>query len=714
MPDKNIDAADSTRTVQVNVKIQNSPQGEKPPNAVAYAFSANGRLLSQASVDGQGSAALPVPAASQPQEIRIVVGPAIEQSRTEQEPTTFSQLARKSSPQQFLRVGADSGELQVTFDIAHEIWRCWFRFCSVRGTLLKRIFSSGVAIDYPVPGAQVNIWEVRSLPLISATLNDFQLDRISKYLLNPQPLPPDPNPPDPPFRVQSQLGQLEIAKPLTTTKAFTVASPEWEGAHRIALTGDLSALRQQLTTISTTALQSLFCLLFPRFVTKTLITTTTTDRCGHFEALIVTGCNDTPDLYFTASVNFFGFSITIYDPTPISCYTHWNYRCGSEVTLYTSSVFAPLGQPCPPVDAPENYVLVRALGNVQLDRIYGTSSTLAGDTTLANSGQVNNLFGDGLDAPFGGVVLPRVEFDSSLRAFNRAMYYQISYRQGTTGTFNVLAGAVDRKYNRFVGSDLVTSVYPLGPKSTPDAPGTNLFEIPPGVPPVGDWVYPNPPVDHANAQFATADLPTHIDGGTHGKYQLKLDLFDSAGSPINIAAAGIRYFVPSTTDPDGTIHTVDAATLGLVSGNSFIMTVHVDNRPTAGSLGIPALNTNPADSCGVFRYGTGHSGNVTIPFTAFHPDNFATYSYRLSRGATPLTSLSQSGPVSAATNPATISASVLSLLTQPDGETVCDIAGFAEDLYVNALATDGWSRLSNLDSNPPPQAFVLAPPAPAE
>ena len=38
-----------------------------------------------------------------------------------------------------------------------------------------------------------------------------------------------------------------------------------------------------------------------------------------------------------------------------------------------------------------------------------------------------------------------------------------------------------------------------------------------------------------------------------------------------------------------------------------------------------------------------------------------------------------------------------------------ETAGFAEDLYVSALATDGWSRLSQYDSSPPPRAFVLAP-----
>ncbi len=706
MNEKKIDATNPATTIQVNVKFQESPQGEKPPKAVAYAFTANGRLLAQGDVDEKGNAALAIPAAQNPQEVRIVVGPEVDQPKTEIEQTTFSELSRRNAPQQFIRASAASRDLKAFFQIPHEIWVCWLRLCLVKGTLLKRIFSSGIAVDYPVSGATVQIWEVDPIYLLISKLTDLQLDNIRKYLLNPQPLPPGP--PDPEFRALRKLGDVEVAAPVTTLQKFTTASVEFEGAHRVALSGNLQALRQELLLVNPAAVRYLFCFLFPLLVTKKLIGTATTDHCGHFERLIFASCYDTPDLYFTATVNFFGFPITIYAPTPVSCYTHWNYKCGTEVVLYTNSVFAPLGVPCAPVDAPENYVLIRALGNIQLNRIYGTSTTLAGSTTATNIGQVNDLYGAGLDSPFGGVVLPRIEFDSSLRAYNRAMYYQVSYREGTSGTFTVLTGPVDRKYNHFVGTDLVTSVYPLGPKSTPDAPGTNLFEIPPGVPPAGDWVFPNPPVDHANAQFPTADLPTHLAGGTHGKYQLKVDLFDSAGNPVNIAAVNIRYFVPTTTDSDGTIHTADAATLGLVSGNSFIMTVHVDNRHTTGALPVPDLDGNSADTCGVFRYGAGYTGTVHIPFTASHPDNFATYSYRLSRGATQLTPPSVSGQVSASTNPGTITATVLSLLTQPDA-TICDIAGFAEDLYVWALATDGWNRLSGLDSDPPPQAFVLAP-----
>ena len=715
--------------VQVSVTLQASPKGEAPPQAVAYAFTDTGHFLARVALDAKGTGTLTVPSAQSPQQIRVVVGPDIsEQANTARVPT-LSELTRRGAQEQFIRTGPDAKGLKAVFTIPPNIWICWIRICFVKGTLLKRLYSSGIAIDYPVCGANVQIWEVEPIYLLIAKLADVQLEKIRQYMLNPQPLPPGPDPgperfsfndvafnpqPDPPgdpnpFR---SLGQIEVARPISTLQEFSVASPEFENVHRAALSGNLASLRQSLVTVNEAAVRYIFCLLFPWLITKRLIGTLSTDRCGQFQGFVFLSCYETPNLYFTASVSFLGIEFSIYNPTPISCYTHWNYQCGTEVTLYTSSFFAPLCAPCPPIDAPENYVLFRALGNVQLNGIYGASPVLSGVTTPGNIGEVANLYGTGLDSPFGGTVLPRVEFDSSLRALNKAVYYQISYRQGTSGSFTPLPGSIDRKYNHFVGPDLVTSVYNLGPKVVNGV--ANLFEIPPALPPQGDWAFPNPPVDLANAVFPTTDPPLSPPppaGGTHGIYQLKLDLFDSAGAAVNIAAAGIRYFVPTTQDPDGTIHTADASTVGLVSGNSFIMTVHVDNRMTFGSLGTPQLNGTDADTCGVFRYSPLLGipvGTVTIPYTATHPDNLATYSYRLSRGATPLTPPSTSGKVSAATNPAIISMSVLSLLTQPDG-TICDTAGFAEDLYVAALATDGWSRQSQYDSGPFPRAFVLAP-----
>ncbi len=726
MPEKT-----DTKSISLNVAVtlHASTTGEKAPPAVAYAFTDTGHFLSSAAVDPKGTATLNVPTTQSPQQIRVLVGPGTGDPQLADEAPSFSELTRRGAQEQFLRINPDSKLLRTEFTLPPEIWRCWIRFCFVQGTLLKRLYSSGIAVDHPVCGASVKVWEVQRLLILVSKLSPDQLEKIRQFVLNPRPLPPIPDPgplhmpspeyfsfqkvalnpqPEPPSSL-ARLGQMEVAHPMPTLEAFSLEDPAFEGVQRAASTGNLSAIRQSLTLVPEPALRLVICHLFPWLLTKRLIATLTTDRCGHFHGTIFLSCHEAANLYFTASISFLGFPIPIYEPTPVSCYTHWNYQCGTEVTLYTNSVLAPLCAPCPPIDAPENYVLVRALGNIQLNRIYGASPVLSGVTTPVNEGQAKDIYGSGLDSPFGGNVLPRIEFDSSLRAQNKAMYYQMSFRKGTSGSFTPLVGPVDRKFNHWVGSDLVTSVHNLGPKVVNGVP--NLFEIPTALPDEGDWVYPDPPVDLANAQFPTAGLPASPPPpaeGTRGKYQLKLDLFDANGAPVNIAAAGIRYYVPTTQDPDGTIHTAEAATIGLVSGNSFIMTVHVDNRHTSAALLDPTLDTLPPDDCGVFRYNSGPAGTVTIPYTAAHPDNFATYSYRLSRGATLLHPPTTSGHVSAATNPAVVNMSVVSLLTHADG-SLCDTAGFAEDLYVAALTTNGWTRLRQYDSNPPPRAFVLAP-----
>lgn len=702
--------------IQVNVKLQPSPSGERPPRPVAYAFTGSGHFVAKTPVDEKGTATLNVPGADVAREVRIIVGP-----ETPEKQTTVSELTRRGAQEHIVRVQPEGKVSPVSFVIPHEIWPCWIRLCLVQGTLLKSMLSGGIPIDFPVCGADVQIYEVEPIEIIIPKLPISAIEALRQAVISPPPPPPPPEDgifrpgPGPLARAAgvavsemavSRATSLQFARPVATYERMAVeSSVEFANLQFLAQHANVEEFRQALVA-NASLIRFIICLLYPTWVTGTLVATATTDRCGNFEAWIALSCfNPTVNLYFTATVNFYGFEFQIYGPTPIACYTYWTYQCGTKVTLHTDSPFAPCCTPCPPVDAPENYVLVRAIGNVSLYSIYGTSTTLAVSTTSANVGLYADGGGPGIDAPFGSLVLPRVEFDSSIRQLNLATYYQISWRFGTSGSFQALAGDVYRHYNHFVGPNLVTDSYKLGPQTVGSV--TNLFEIPPELPPVGDWAFPNPPFDLANAQFPTVSLPSPPPTeGTHGIYQLKLDLFDSAGNPVNIAAAAIRYFVPTFTDSSGTIHTADASTLGLVSGNSFIMTLHIDNRHTSAALPIPTLDGNPPDpACGLLQYtdGGSPSGTVTIQYTATHPDNFAVFSYRLSRGVNPLTPPTASGQVSAATNPATVTMSAASLLGG------CAIAGFGEDLYVAAVATDGWSRLSQYDSSPPPVGFVLAP-----
>lgn len=698
------DSARGSVSIQVNAALQPSASGEKAPQSAAYAFTSTGRFLTKAAMGAEGSTVLNVPAVASARDVRIVVGPEVAGDRA----PGLSELTRRGASEQFVRIQPGAKVSPVLFDIPSEIWRCWIRLCFVQGTLLKSVVTGGLPVDLPVCGAEVQIWEVEPIEIILPRLPISVIEKLRQIVINPSlaqntVVPVNPNPPDPaPFTGIAALStNVQLAQPVPTITAVPTASPDFASLQVLAQTTDAESFRQALVSYIP-IVRYWLCELIPLFVTKTLVATTTTDRCGRFEDFILLSCYaPNPNLYFTASVNFIDISISIYAPTPVACYTYWGYQCGTDVTLYTDNIFAPGCSPCPPVNANENYVLVRAIGGVELSSIYGASPLLP-NTPL---GEAASAVVSGEDSPFGGLLLPRVEFDPSLLDNGLASYYQISYWDTIHSQWVPLTGDISRHYNEFVGTQLVTKPYPLGPQTVGSTP--NLFAIPPALPPAGDWAFPNPPFDLANAQFPTTVLPAAVAGGTYGLYQLKLDLYDSSGNPVNIATAGITYYVPSTVEPDGTIDTVDASTLGLVSGSSFIMNVYVDNRQTQAQL--PGVST-PVDStatdpCGILHYNS-PTDNVDIQYVAYQPGNFLDWYLDVVRGTSgsvaPLSGHTSAGSPGV---PVDFNNTVAALIGS------CPQAAFGVNLDVYSRCTDGWSRLSGYDSSAS-IAFALTVPCP--
>ena len=678
-------------SIQVSASLQQSPSGEKPPESVAYAFTDTGHFLTKAAIDKNGSVTLTVPGASSARNVRIVVGPEL----TGEKQPALSDLNRRGAQEQFVRVDPGAAISPVSFDIPSEIWRCWFRICLVEGTLLKSVVSGGLPVDLPVCNAQVQIWEVERIEIILERVPVSVIEKLRQVILNPPVTaksaspPVKPNPPDPaaPQILAARPVQVQMAKPVPTLAAAPAG--DLLNLQVMAQTADSAAFRQALIA-NVDIIRFWICEWIPFFLTKTLVATTTTDRCGNFSEFIFLSCfSPNPNLYFTATTNFLFFPIYIYDPSPIPCYTYWGYECGTKVTLYTDNYFAPGCSPCAPVNAAPNYVLFRAIGNVPLSQIYGTSTLLT--TTPSNLGLAAGAVVVGEDSPFGGNLLPRVEFDSSLLELGLASYYQISYQSASSGGWQPLTADIYRHYNQFIGTQLVTTAYHLGPQTV--GATTNLFAIPPALPPAGDWSYPNPPYDLANAQFPTTVLPTTVMGGTNGLYQLKLDLYDSSGNPVNIATAGITYYVPTTVEPDGTIDTADASTLpGLVVGNSFIMNVFVDNRPTAALLPGVLLDSAKADACGMLDY-TNPSDEVEIEYVATQPANFLDWNLYVVRGLTGVVaSTSDNTSDGSVSTPADFDNTASSLLGP------CTQAAFSANLYCTSRCTDGWNRQSEYDS----------------
>jgi len=699
---------EKSQTITVSVSLPDDERARKAPLA-AYAFSQGGKLLDVKSIE-QGDVKLRVPVGAEASNTRVVVGP-----RLDRDQATVQEILRRGGIERHLRVDG-AGDLEITFPIDLGTILCWLRgLCFVRGTVLKQTTLGGQPAQLPVCDATVEVYEVDPFPIIIARLPKDVIDRLREVIINPIPLP-DP-PPDPlPGPFPGPFGPDPLPRPTFAQPAAASAGSHRDAAMALASNRAGEAVRlaamtasdlqfKQALVANELAIRPILCALFWRFFTMQLVATTSTDDCGHFSTWFFNGCGnpDKPDLYFRVLQRWFFFDIVIYGPTPVPCYTYWNYTCGTEVTLVTYHPLARTCPPCAPVVAGDNWVLFVAIGATSMNAIYGDSPALQGTTTATNKG----LTGDG--RPFGAILRPQLLFDNSLRESLGVKYYKLSWRRAGIGSWTpMLDEDIYRHYTYDVAGLPVSALYKLGPLSPPDAPAANLFEIPPSLPPQGVWGPVIAPTDYQNGAFkSTLPAPgiTYNADGTEigfdysGQFEIMLELFDTAGNPVNIGPLGIKYFVPNVDDLTGTITTTDASTIGLVSGNAMIVTVHVDNNPTFAKVEPPTISGTPADPCcGVLDFSPGDT--VTLPWLAKHKNGFATFTFTTKRVAQvviniPSTPVGLVGTHSTSANAQTLMDTNLPPGCQAGG---CSAAAFASVEYVTALATDGWSRLSGLDS----------------
>lgn len=735
--------------IRIEAEILDVRKDDDEPDLVAYAFGAGGKLLGTTALkDGKGG--LPVPDSKEPEAVRVVVGPPIDR---DDDGEILQTLMRIGAPETMVRL--DELKDALVFPLDRVLWHCWLRFCTVRGKLLKRTLSGGIHIDLPVCGAEVEVYEVDPITIIWPKIPDLVIDRIRDFVRKPWPLPPPPEErfpggvpfpprPEPPgpgprppapfassFQIREEVThllaelrggkgeELELKEVTATSAAAlrkaeateerlfafdsgepTEADPDEVTASlraladvpelRIAADAGLAPFKSALVK-QPALLRPLLCWLWPQAVTMQLVATVTTDDCGRFRAVFYRGCSsDVPDLYFKAYRRIGWWRIPILAPLPVACHTWWDYACGTEVTLWTTSPWAHTCLPCGPVIAPDHWVLPMAVGNTSLASIRGTSVALQPSTNAGNIG----LTGGG--APWGGWLRFRIEFDHTLRTDLNVRYYRVRWRKvGSGNPFMPLNSDIRRHYAHMVGSMLVIDPYLLGKQTIGGTP--NLYEIPPALPPIGQWVIADAVEDTTSSLFLSQ---TFAPPAGAGLYEFELTLFTAAGAAVNATTAGIAFRVPTTTDLTATIPTANAAALGLVTAaGRFVMQLHVDNNECTALIDPPVVGGSvSADPCGLLRYGPGDS--VTLGYTASHPNGFATYTFNVQKGVTPV--LSQGGPVGPPPGTHSIGTTAAVLLGG------CTIAGFAETLHVDAMATDGWSRLSGYDDDKV-RAFALAP-----
>jgi len=678
----------------------------------AYAFSESGELLDAAAVRG-GKATIKTTGPR----TRIFVGPTLPGDI----PPTLAQMQRVQAFEPVLRPGL-TGPVVESVRIPGSLLDVWpLCFCLIRGRVVRNIGGQ----DLPVCGARVHICEVDRLRIWIERLPGPDILRLRDDLIRvidlpplpepPVPPPPGPRPPlrfpapDPKPRPISGSALSQRAAPKQLQSAAAQPSIRLSAETRAALIStSVTVVREAL--VNNLGLILPYLCLWPwwwRFRCDE-IRVVETDAFGRFQTLYIYPCHgDKPDLYFWVEYQIGGVWQTVYRP-PIPCFTHWNYACGSEITIHISDERVPV---CgDPELLPGCQAAVLSIGKNVSVREVQTSGPGEGLTTGGR--------------PFGGSLEPHVWFGRECLFGKNITKYRWSYRKAGDPIWIIIEHEVGRHYVVVdpVTSDLSFPFEVLGPD------GSNHFRIKPIAPPAPglEWFVVNPRLDTATAFFETNPLAGGDVAAAAGRYEIKLELFKDDGTLVDWTAEGIDLKVPKVgeTAPFGpdTLETEDAPAYYRVvhPGNGhtmgFRMVVHVDNNEcTAEVLAVTGSGLSIDADCGFIEYTPGAA--AMLSFVAHHPNGFATFGFNVTRGL--------SGAVPSADSSGKVGASPLNgySLTGTAPHTyaktipvtdllgTCPSAAFSQVLDVDALATDGWNRLSDYDAGDS-AAFALDVPCP--
>ena len=540
---------------------------------------------------------------------------------------------------------------------------------------------------------------------------------IEQVALNPQPLPPGP--PDKAFALSRQMlhpGAAVAFNPQPDPPGDPILMlPQ---ATQFALRSDAVSIVRKTLLDNLDLIRPWICRwpwLHRWFYTCDELRVVTTDDQGRFDTSIWYLCSgDKPDLYFWVEYAIGGTWTPVYRP-PIACHVWWDYACGTEVTITVTDPRVPGCGEVP--DLKGKQVVVKTIArNVSMGGINREPSIINPAADPAKAGTATPLFSVsyGRESPFGATLEPRVDFGDGLKPAG-ITHYRWSYRPlGSTSDADWIAIQADvrRHYREIPASSTAPTIYKsalVGPD--PSISGGYFFQVTPALPAGGeDWESLDESYDLASAYWDTT--------GLLGKYELKLELFRNVGGTmtrVDLTAEGVG--VNQILDPaplTGPTYTATPATHDrllldpvTLHAMGFRLVLHVDNRACFGTIDSVSVAPGANDTkCGFLEYAPGAA--ATIVFRASQPGNYASVGFGVARVATPLPSASAAGLVDAASlngfgrsgDQFSKSVAVTTLLSEavPVSETPCTRAAFGESLYVYALATNGYGRLSGLDA----------------
>ncbi|MAU00386.1 MAG: hypothetical protein CL608_24860 [Anaerolineaceae bacterium] len=698
----------SKKRSRLQINLNFTDKGQAPP-LQAYVFSKDGQLLGSDPVE-KGTAAVELPEALNGRNVDVILGPQVEEGQPAPTAAALKRMGAYVKPTRYL---VEKPELELNIPVG--IFPTWC-LCFVHGRLVKRVtLPDGTIGEWPICNARVHICEVDYIPLVIAKLPDpliLQLrdDLLDKLKVIPWPVPPIPDPG--PLRLAEQVEAPQLT-------AFSASSAgQQQSITALASVTAVSQMRYQLANLSEIIKIYLcdFLYLWP-FFSKNCFTTVEVDSEGRFSAIFAYDCDDKPDLYFWVEQFHEGAWHTVYKPS-LGCGTHWNYDCGSEIVLNV-----PGAEACqePPYDIPPGvtlFVLPHAIGHTPIWGI-PAGAPPAPDGWVRPDGYVNYHTGSSLgwlyNAPFGGT-LNFVHDDSYFIPSDDIKYYRYSYRRANPGSPNTgaddsswtpITRPLERGYRMEYSDKLPTyESYPVGPVTVGSQSG--LFEFKPQTPPARptdpstvvarEWTRGNLGETAASWDTTVPAPPLSADNTTDdsGDFEVKIELFDSAGNQVMPGASTFRFLARNA---DGT--TTRLATSAEIAGGAYVLQVHVDNNHVSADLPQPSIGGVAAsDDCGFLRYEPGDL--VHIRYLATHPNDHAVFRFGIKRGSNTLDSASTLAPyveTAAASAPTTslpynkVSDYYRRNFTPVELVGTCVDAAFAASLHIYGKATNGRDRL---------------------
>ncbi|MBZ4188695.1 hypothetical protein [Niabella beijingensis] len=630
--------------------------------------------------------------------------------------------------------------------------------CRVRGKVSKWISQGSGWEDRPVCRARVHICEIDPILYWIYRILDPVIAKIPELFLNPVEVIRHPVPvPDPPPFLQGARGRV-IPDPMI----FKTASAEQLQLQAAEKLPDIGAdIRQNLLSgnpdlIRETILAN-YKLLHPWFCLRpswwpwlyrcTERKVVYTDVNGRFDANIAYRCfGDRPDVYIWVEYLVNDVWTVVYNP-PKPCATYWNYNCGTELSIHLTDprVSVDCCCNCP---LPGDLVMVRSIGGTSVSHINQQSFLQAPagqsvpynrigltDAAAVGDGFFDTATGD-FKRPFGGSFHFYMGFGQALPR-NDIYYYRWSYRKVNAADLTPVSGSWEQigtpEYKNYdfiftdgngdqqIGHDKVK----LGP--FPAGSENNLYIIPPEHPSQAPFNVPQTAPQWYERTHNThtigidaAQLRNGAGLGGDGLYELRLELFNQAGGLItNLPKTTFK--VPQFDDANTSVNAPDVLLDGVTAttAEAFKMLVRVDNSSCNSAVFTVNVNGMPAasDCCGFVKYGHGATeADLELTFLATHPNNFAVFSFGVSKGTCGGVALAgASGMVIDAAAGYSLSGGIYSKHFTPVQllDTCYDSgngkAAFAETLSVIATATDGTYRQSSKDAPYRVAAFALEP-----